>query len=319
MDKISLTEMKKLAGLIPTSPGFPDEDIEEAVTPEVAGEKLPADHPAHKQVERHLSSPAVVKHPVYGRMTNARVVHYKDHTDVRTDHKSGHSVHVRLHHQAEEGIAEATYTHAGKYSDPSAAHEAALRLQSKGWRGIRIDKKGGHHHVTGHPPEEKKGEGIAEAKAGKIKWEKKAEVVFVAFVKVAHDVVGGKERTTEIALRIDGREGTWRADMKSMSVMPWEAIDDGKGFGSQREAQDFAQKWVEKANAQKTLHPNMKKTAEDIDLDEAEAEKPEKPGEEERRSKEHQRRLKSAAGRAKRFAKVFGRGHDKPESPNPWD
>ena len=43
----------------------------------------------------------------------------------------------------------ATLFEVGPYSDPSAAHERALKERSKGAKNIRIDKKKGQWWITG--------------------------------------------------------------------------------------------------------------------------------------------------------------------------
>ncbi len=46
-------------------------------------------------------------------------------------------------------VAVATLFEVGPYSDPSAAHERALKEQSRGAKNIRIDKKAGKWWITG--------------------------------------------------------------------------------------------------------------------------------------------------------------------------
>lgn len=63
-------------------------------------------------------------------------------------------------------------------------------------------------------------------------------------------------RGREIAFRLDGRDGTWRVDVKTHSLMPWEAIDGGQGFLSQVLARKFVSDWYEAAKEQNTLWPS---------------------------------------------------------------
>jgi len=48
-----------------------------------------------------------------------------------------------------------------------------------------------------------------------------------------------------VSLRVDGRDGTYRVDVSD--IQGWTAIDEGQGFATAREAQQFAQRWVKAA------------------------------------------------------------------------
>lgn len=97
-----------------------------------------------------------------------------------------------------------------------------------------------------------------ESLASKISWEKKSATVQVAFVDVTSED-SGKALKHEVALRIDGRGGSFRVDMATSvrgSWLPWEAIDNGKAVDSEEAAKQLAAAWVAAANKQKTLHPS---------------------------------------------------------------
>jgi hypothetical protein len=105
--------------------------------------------------------------------------------------------------------------------------------------------------------EQARPEWVLEAK-GKLKWEQKDTTIFVAFPKITYTPwMSDKDRTSEIALRVDGRSKTWRVDKKTLSYLPFEAIDDGRGFPTEAEAKAYAEKWVAAANEQKTLDPKV--------------------------------------------------------------
>lgn len=53
--------------------------------------------------------------------------------------------------------------------------------------------------------------------------------------------------------RVDGRDGTYRVDMKMMG--PPEAVDDGRGFSSKALGKRYAASYVAAINKQLTLTP----------------------------------------------------------------
>lgn len=93
----------------------------------------------------------------------------------------------------------------------------------------------------------------------KIKWEKKEDLISVAFVTVDSETSYGKPKKIKVALRVDGRSGSWRVDMATAiggtTWMPFEAIDGGKGLSSESQAKAHAAKWLAAANDQMTLSP----------------------------------------------------------------
>jgi hypothetical protein len=64
-------------------------------------------------------------------------------------------------------------------------------------------------------------------------------------------------RVHEVGLRIDGREGQYRADRLGMLGHVWEAIDGGQGFKTLAEAKKFVTRWVRAARAQGDLNPRL--------------------------------------------------------------
>lgn len=96
-----------------------------------------------------------------------------------------------------------------------------------------------------------------EARAA-IAWEKKSDTIQIAFVDVTSET-SGKAIKHDVALRIDGRGGSFRVDMATAvrgTWLPWEAIDNGKAVDSEDAAKKLAAVWVAAANKQKTLHPS---------------------------------------------------------------
>lgn len=61
-----------------------------------------------------------------------------------------------------QGVSEKEHREAGRYSDPSAAHEAALKLESQGWKNVKIKKEGGKHVLSGTAPNKTKKSEVSE-------------------------------------------------------------------------------------------------------------------------------------------------------------
>ena len=88
-----------------------------------------------------------------------------------------------------------------------------------------------------------------------MKFEKKADRIYVAFVAVATANLSGAISTKEVAIRIDGREGAYRVDMLTMASMPFVAVDGGTGFRTLANAKRHASHYVRAIREQATLTP----------------------------------------------------------------
>lgn len=78
-----------------------------------------------------------------------------------------------------------------------------------------------------------------------MKFEKKADRIYVAIARVTYaQRYTGIRKSREIAFRIDGREGTYRADKLGTLGYIWEAIDDGQGFATVAKAQKYVRAYV---------------------------------------------------------------------------
>lgn len=96
---------------------------------------------------------------------------------------------------------------------------------------------------------------------GSIKWTRHhdhdcAGRVYTAIVEIAMKRCTGALRVATVALRIDGREGSYRVDLKDMADLPWEAADGGTGFGTVAEARAYAKLWRAACAKQNTLSPS---------------------------------------------------------------
>jgi len=96
---------------------------------------------------------------------------------------------------------------------------------------------------------------IATFTAAAIAWTRQAATIYTAIVVVSFTDLIGRRRFSNVALRVDGREGTYRVDMKTLSFEPWEAVDGGEGFRTVAEAKRFARSWQRAACMQSTLSP----------------------------------------------------------------
>jgi hypothetical protein len=63
----------------------------------------------------------------------------------------------------------------------------------------------------------------------------------------------GTKKLQTITLRIDGREGVYRVDRKSLV---WESIDNGEGFETKAEAEKYADRWIGTCIEQGTATPH---------------------------------------------------------------
>lgn len=96
---------------------------------------------------------------------------------------------------------------------------------------------------------------------GSIKWTRHhdhdcAGRVYTAIVEIAMKRCSGALRVATVALRIDGREGSYRVDLKDMADLPWEAADGGTGFRTVAEARAYAKLWRAACAKQNTLSPS---------------------------------------------------------------
>ena len=92
-----------------------------------------------------------------------------------------------------------------------------------------------------------------------IRWKKPDDsmAIFVATETVSFTDIRGKDRTTGVHLRVDGRSPTkWNVDKKTIG--PWEDIAHFVTFKSEKEAKAFAWKWLQAAREQKTLDPDIR-------------------------------------------------------------
>ena len=80
--------------------------------------------------------------------------------------------------------------------------------------------------------------------------------VYTAIVEIAMRRSSGAPRLATVALRVDGREGSYRVDLKEMADMPWEAADGGTGFRTVAEARAYAKLWRAACAKQNTLCPS---------------------------------------------------------------
>jgi hypothetical protein len=91
-----------------------------------------------------------------------------------------------------------------------------------------------------------------------MKFEKKDDRIYTTITEVTFKARTGR-CSWPVALRIDGRDGKYRVDLKTLSFEPWEAVDRGVGFTTVREAQSFARRWLREAGAQSTLTPRLER------------------------------------------------------------
>ena len=89
-----------------------------------------------------------------------------------------------------------------------------------------------------------------------MEWTQQAEQIWTAVEEVHMGA-----RTQDVAFRVDGRDGSYRVDMKTMSCTPWEAIDSGVGFDSAGEARDFAEYYATAITKAASLHPSNRRVS----------------------------------------------------------
>lgn len=63
--------------------------------------------------------------------------------------------------------------------------------------------------------------------------------------------------SSEICLRIDGRNGVYRVDRLGKSEFTWEALDCGEGFSSVAKATSFARTWLREAVGKEPPTPRV--------------------------------------------------------------
>lgn len=89
-----------------------------------------------------------------------------------------------------------------------------------------------------------------------MQWTNQGENIWTGIAEVHTKNEGASKATKKhIAFRVDGRKKPVRVDKKTFSFMPWEAIDDGKGFGSTTLGKRYAESYCKAINAEETLDP----------------------------------------------------------------
>jgi len=80
---------------------------------------------------------------------------------------------------------------------------------------------------------------------------------YVKWDQVDHDLYIGTVSKNDIDFRVDGREKGYRVDMRTIG--PWEAIDDGVPFDTEKEAKAWAGAYYALVLEQGTVHPQKPK------------------------------------------------------------
>ncbi len=81
--------------------------------------------------------------------------------------------------------------------------------------------------------------------------------IFGTLIAVTYADVTGRKRARNVAVRIDGRGGSYRVDVKTLQGTPWEAIDGGEGFPTVAAARAHVRRWARAVKAQNTLTPSV--------------------------------------------------------------
>lgn len=88
-------------------------------------------------------------------------------------------------------------------------------------------------------------------------WTRRDTLIHTATVTVEFTTTYGAKRACTVDFRVDGRDGTFRVDKRSIG--PWEAIDGGTGFKTATEAKRHARAYHAACSAQSTLAPRMER------------------------------------------------------------
>jgi hypothetical protein len=89
-----------------------------------------------------------------------------------------------------------------------------------------------------------------------MKWTDQGNHIWTSLVEVhSYNFGAHKPSQKKIAFRVDGREQPCRVDFKTMAGTPWEAIDEGAGFGTVALGKKYADNYRKAINEQLTLHP----------------------------------------------------------------
>ncbi len=87
-------------------------------------------------------------------------------------------------------------------------------------------------------------------------FERIMDSIYGARVEARYIDASGRTRVFPVAIRIDGREGTYRVDVRT-GLTPWEAVDGGEGFRNLRQAKAHARRYLRAVKAQGTLTPTV--------------------------------------------------------------
>lgn len=85
----------------------------------------------------------------------------------------------------------------------------------------------------------------------------RGQKVYTGMVALSTTTLWGQARRVTVALRVDGREGSYRVDLNPAPAYgtPWEAIDGGTGFRTLSAAKAFGRAWVKASKTQNTTSP----------------------------------------------------------------
>ena len=83
--------------------------------------------------------------------------------------------------------------------------------------------------------------------------------------------IRGRTLRSQVVLRINGRNGTYRVDSK-ISFLPWEAIDGGEGFATKTEAVAYVRRWAQAVREEETVTPSKFSSARQDEIHDTETE-----------------------------------------------
>lgn len=89
-----------------------------------------------------------------------------------------------------------------------------------------------------------------------MRFKKIGSKIYGGSCEIEYEDAYGEDRHTKATIRIDGRDGSYRVDYLGSLGRIWEAIDDGRGFASVKQAENYASAWCREATIQRTLSPH---------------------------------------------------------------